>query len=87
MSTQGQVSPEELQQFYDTTERSSLVPGWVGSARRLPPSPTPSLWRWSEVEPLFHRSGEVGRRPQPGGTDPVRHGPMLSSPGPAPQPL
>ena len=38
MATQGQVSPDELQQFYDTTEQASLVPGWLGSAPRVPKS-------------------------------------------------
>ena len=59
MVTQGRVSPEELQEFYDTVEQGSLVPGWLGSARQLRPSPVPYLWRWSNVEPLVHRSGEV----------------------------
>lgn len=59
MVTQGRVSPEELEQFYNTTEQASLVPGWLGRARQLRPSPVPYLWRWSDVEPLVHRSGEV----------------------------
>jgi gentisate 1,2-dioxygenase len=53
------VSPAELQRFYDTTERASLVPGWLPSARRLKTKVAPFLWRWAEVEPLVHRSGEV----------------------------
>ncbi len=59
MVTQGRVSPEELEQFYNTTEQARLVPGWLGRARQLRPSPVPFLWRWADVEPLVHRSGEV----------------------------
>jgi gentisate 1,2-dioxygenase len=53
------VSPEELQRFYDTTEQASLRPGWLGRAREHQPKVAPFLWRWAEVEPLVHRSGEV----------------------------
>jgi gentisate 1,2-dioxygenase len=59
MAIQGRVSPEQLQQFYDTTENASLVPGWLRHARDHHPRVVPFLWRWADVEPLVHRSGEV----------------------------
>ena len=59
MTTQGRVSPQEMQLFYDQTQESGLVPGWLGRGDEAPPKPVPYLWRWSEVEPLVHRSGEV----------------------------
>ena len=58
MVTQGKVSPEEMQQFYDSTDRASLAPGWLGRGEERP-KVVPFLWKWSEVEPLVHRSGEV----------------------------
>ena len=59
MTTQGRVSPQEMQQFYDKTQESGLVPGWLGRGDQPPPKTVPFLWKWSDVEPLVHRSGEV----------------------------
>ena len=59
MTTQGKVSPQEMQQFYDKTQESGLVPGWLGRGDEPPPKTLPFLWNWADVEPLIHRSGEV----------------------------
>jgi gentisate 1,2-dioxygenase len=59
MAVQSTITPEELQQFYNTTEEVSLVPGWIPRARAYHPKVVPFLWRWSEVKPLVQRSGEV----------------------------
>lgn len=58
MVTQGRVSPEEMQRFYDTTEQAGLVPGWLGRGEQRP-KVLPFLWKWAVVEPLVMRSGEV----------------------------
>ena len=59
MTTQGKVSPQEMQQFYDKTQESGLVPGWLGRGDEPPPKTVPFLWKWENVEPLVQRSGEV----------------------------
>ena len=58
MVTQGKVSPEEMQRFYETTEELGLAPGWLRRGEEHP-EVVPFLWKWSEVEPLVMRSGEV----------------------------
>ena len=56
--TQGKVSPEELERFYASTDQASLAPGWLRGGEERP-AVVPFLWKWSEVEPLVMRSGEV----------------------------
>ena len=56
--TQGKVSPEELERFYASTDQASLAPGWLSRGEERP-AVVPFLWKWSEVEPLVMRSGEV----------------------------
>ena len=56
--TQGKVSPEELERFYASTDQASLAPGWLRRGEERP-AVVPFLWKWSEVEPLVMRSGEV----------------------------
>lgn len=59
MAVSGKISPEELQSYYDTTDRIRLTPGWVGRGHDAPPEIQPFLWRWAEVEPLVLKSGEL----------------------------
>ena len=58
MVTQGKVSPDEMQRFYDATDEVGLAPGWLGRGEEHP-EVVPFLWKWSEVEPLVLRSGEA----------------------------
>ena len=59
MAVQGKVDPRDLQTYYDSTDRVRLTPGWVGRGAESPPVLQPFLWRWSEVEPLVMKSGEL----------------------------
>lgn len=59
MAVQGKVDPKDLQTYYDSTDRVSLTPGWIGRGAESPPELQPFLWRWSEVEPLVMKSGEL----------------------------
>ena len=59
MAVQAKVDPQELQAYYDNTDRVSLTPGWIGRGAEGPPELQPFLWRWSEVEPLVMKSGEL----------------------------
>jgi gentisate 1,2-dioxygenase len=58
MVSQGKVSPEDLERFYASTDQASLAPGWLRRGEERP-AVIPFLWKWSEVEPLVMRSGEV----------------------------
>jgi len=58
MVIQGKVSPEDLERFYASTDQASLAPGWLRRGEERP-TVVPFLWKWSEVEPLVMRSGEV----------------------------
>ena len=59
MAVQDKLGPEELRQYYATSDGIRLSPGWVGRERSGPPEIEPFLWRWSEVEPLVLKSGEI----------------------------
>jgi gentisate 1,2-dioxygenase len=59
MAVQRKIKPEELQTYYDTTDRIRLTPGWVQRGGEAPPEIQPFLWRWAEVEPLVLKSGEL----------------------------
>lgn len=59
MTIHGKISPQEMEQFYDKTKESGLVPGWLGRGEDEAQKTVPFLWRWADVEPLVHRSGEV----------------------------
>lgn len=53
------LSPDELKRYYDSADNIRLTPGWVGRGHDGPPDIEPFLWRWSEVQPLVLKSGEV----------------------------
>ena len=59
MAVKDKLSPEELKRYYDTADSIKLTPGWLGSGHEATPEMEPYLWRWSEVEPLVLKSGEV----------------------------
>ena len=59
MAVQDKLGPEELKQYYDTADGIKLTPGWVGRGLEAAPEMEPYLWRWSDVEPLVMKSGEV----------------------------
>ncbi|RUA19739.1 MAG: hypothetical protein DSY79_12910 [Chloroflexi bacterium] len=59
MATKGKVSPEEMQEFYDTSRQAGLTPAWMGRGHDRKPSVEPFLWRWEQAEPLILRSGDI----------------------------
>ena len=59
MVVQGKIGPEEAQQYYDQADRVRLTPGWVQRGGAALPAIEPFLWRWSEVEPLVLKSGDL----------------------------
>lgn len=59
MAVQGKTDPKDVQTYYDATDRVGLNPGWLGRGAESPPEIQPFLWRWSEVEPLVMKSGEL----------------------------
>ena len=59
MTTTGPIKTEEEQQYYDTTDRIRLKPGWMQGRGQPLPTIEPFLWRWQEVEPLVLKSGEL----------------------------
>ena len=59
MVVQGKVGTEEAQQYYDAADRVRLTPGWVQRGGAPLPEIEPFLWRWSEVEPLVLKSGDL----------------------------
>ena len=59
MAVQDKLSADELKRYYDSADGINLMPGWVGREHEDPPGVEPYLWRWSEVEPLVLKSGEV----------------------------
>ena len=59
MAVQQKLSAEELKQYYDSADNIKLTPGWIDRESERPPEMEPFLWRWSEVEPLVLKSGEV----------------------------
>ena len=59
MAIPEQVSVEDAQQYYDTTDRIRLKPGWMQGAGEPLPEMEPYLWRWADVEPLVLKSGEL----------------------------
>ena len=59
MTTKGKISPEELERFYESSKLAGVKPGWLGRGSQATPKTQPFLWRWSEIRPLVHLSGEV----------------------------
>ena len=59
MAVKDKLGPAELKRYYDTADDIKLTPGWVGRGLEAAPEMEPYLWRWSEVEPLVLKSGEV----------------------------
>ena len=59
MAVQGKASPEVEQRFYESTEHAGLIPAWKGRGLERRPKVVPFLWRWRDVGPLVHQSGEI----------------------------
>ncbi len=59
MAVPEKISVEDTQRYYDTTDRIRLKPGWMQGEGQPLPEMEPYLWRWSEVEPLVLRSGDL----------------------------
>ena len=59
MAVQDKLSAEELKQYYNSADEVRLGPGWVGREHEKPPELEPYMWRWSDVEPLVLKSGDV----------------------------
>ena len=59
MAVQDKLSPEELKRYYASADNINLVPGWIGAGPEESVEIEPFLWRWSEIEPLVLKSGEI----------------------------
>ena len=59
MAVQDKLGAEDLKQYYNSADGIRLSPGWLGGEEEASPELAPYLWRWSEVEPLVLKSGEV----------------------------
>ena len=59
MAAPEKISVEDTQRYYDSTDRIRLKPGWMQGEGQPLPEMEPYLWRWSEVEPLVLRSGDL----------------------------
>lgn len=55
----GKVSPEQEQQFYESTESAGLRAAWMGRRRERKPQVVPFAWRWADAQPLVMRSGDI----------------------------
>lgn len=55
----GKVSPEQEQQFYESTESAGLRAAWMGRRLERKPQVVPFAWRWAEAQPLVMRSGDI----------------------------
>ena len=55
----GKVSPEQEQQFYESTESAGLRAAWMGRSRERKPQVVPFAWRWADAQPLVMRSGDI----------------------------
>ena len=53
------VGVQEAQEYYDTADRIRIKPGWMQGEGQPMPEIEPYLWRWSQVEPLVMKSGEL----------------------------
>ena len=59
MAVPEQVTVDEAQQYYDTADSIRIRPGWMQGEGQPMPEIEPYLWRWSQVEPLVMKSGEL----------------------------
>ena len=59
MAVQDKLGAEELKQYYNSSDEIRLSPGWVGREHGKAPELEPFMWRWSDVEPLVLKSGEI----------------------------
>ena len=59
MAAVGKVSPQEMQQFYESSRQAGLTPAWMGLGHDRKPSVDPFLWRWKQAEPLILKSGDM----------------------------
>ena len=55
----GKVSPEQEQQFYESTESAGLRAAWMGRRLERKPQVIPFAWRWADAQPLVMRSGDI----------------------------
>lgn len=55
----GKVSPEQEQQFYESTESAGLRAAWMGRRLERKPQVVPFAWRWADAQPLVMRSGDI----------------------------
>ena len=59
MAVPEQVSMAEAREYYDSADRIRIKPGWMQGEGQPMPEIEPYLWRWSQVEPLVLKSGEL----------------------------
>ena len=59
MAVKDSLNAGELRDYYDSADDINLTPGWVDWGQHGAPEIEPFLWRWSQVEPLVLKSGEV----------------------------
>ena len=59
MAVPEKVTVDEAQQYYDTADSIRIRPGWMQGEGQPMPEIEPYLWRWSQVEPLVMKSGEL----------------------------
>ena len=59
MAVPQKVTADESQQYYERAESIRIKPGWMQGEGQPMPTIEPYLWRWSEVEPLVMKSGEL----------------------------
>ena len=59
MAVPEKVTVDEAQQYYDTADSIRIRPGWMQGEGQPMPQIEPYLWRWSQVEPLVMKSGEL----------------------------
>lgn len=59
MAVQPQTEFQDERAYYDKADSIRLTPGWVQRAGPPLPEVQPFMWRWSEVEPLVLKSGDL----------------------------
>ena len=53
-------TPDMLHDFTNALERAHLDAPWLAEAMaHTPPRVLPFLWRWTDIEPLLLRTGEL----------------------------
>ena len=59
MAIPDSLTTTEEREYYETTDRIRIRPGWMQGEGQPMPEIEPYLWRWAEVEPLVMKSGEL----------------------------